>query len=353
MKRITVSCSRRYDVIIGNDLIDHISSFLNDFNLGNNILVITDDNVSPLYSDIVLKDLNQNYQTSKYVLPNGESSKNIDHLYQILNHLSENHFHRNDTILALGGGVVTDISGLVAALYMRGINLVMVPTTLLGMVDASIGGKTAIDLNSGKNLVGTFYQPLTVICDVDIIRKLPKSIFKEGMAEVIKYNVIEDCPIISYINNDTFMEHLEEVIEYCISIKAKIVSEDEYERKGLRKLLNAGHTFAHALENISDYQISHGIAVGTGLVYEATLSEYLGLCDHDTVQQIRKAIQKYDLLIPLEYDLNHIVNHMKLDKKNEDANISFILPTTLGKCIERKLSIEEVKQAYQKIGVIL
>ena len=352
MKTIRVSCSKPYDVRIGNDLIDHVAEYLQGFNIGNNILLISDDNVAPLYGDLLTKQLKQYYRVCRCNIPHGEASKNIDNLYKILNYLSENGFHRNDTIVALGGGVVTDLSGLCAALYMRGCNLVMVPTTLLGMVDASIGGKTAIDLPTGKNLVGSFYQPLTVICDADIIRDLPGDIFQEGMAEVIKCNVIEKCPIIQYINEDCFMEHLEEVIEYCISIKAKIVSKDEYETTGLRKLLNAGHTFAHALENISGYQISHGTAVGTGLVYEAALSNHLGLCDEDTLRQIANAVKKYELLIGFGYEMSDIVDHMKLDKKNEDGSISFILPKKLGKCIEKKLSFDEVKEAYAKIGVI-
>ena len=352
MKTISVNCSKQYNVHIGKKALDLLPTLLGTFSIGKNIFLITDDIVEKRYANKLIDLIPDSYRTVKYVLPNGESSKNSDNLLSILNTLANNSFKRNDTIIALGGGVVGDISGLSASLYMRGINLIQIPTTLLAMVDASIGGKTAIDLQKGKNLVGTFYQPLTVICDTEIIEELPEDIFKEGMAEVIKYNIIDRCQIIRYIEEGTFMDHLEEIIESCISIKAKVVSQDEYESKGLRKVLNAEHTFAHSLENMSNYHISHGKAVGTGLVYESQLAKYLGLCDEATCKRIKEALIKYDLLIDFDYLLTDLVDHMKLDKKNDSNLISFILPTELGACKEVKLSLEETKEAFLKIGVI-
>ena len=351
MRTFEVNCSKQYKVYYEKGLINRIKELLlNTFN-GHNILIITDDNVDPLYSDIIYNQLINKYNVNKFVLKHGEEAKNIDNLYQILTYLAQNQLKRNDLIIALGGGVIGDISGLSASLYMRGIEFVQIPTTLLAMVDASIGGKTAIDLPEGKNLVGSFYQPLIVICDPDIIRDLPEQIFNEGMAEVIKYNVINKNRIIEYVNNDQLFDKLDEVIEKCIEIKTDIVSKDEFEKTGLRKLLNAGHTFAHALENISNYSVSHGKAVGTGLVYEAALSNHLGYCDLDTVNQITKAVRKFDLLFEFDYSFDNIVDHMKMDKKNESNLISFILPEKIGKCREVKIRSSELKETYKKIGV--
>lgn len=352
MKTIKVNCSKTYDIFLGKNILNQVPHILKNLDLGSNILLVTDDNVEPLYAQKVIGHLEKDYHIVKYVLPHGEGSKNSGNLFSILNCLADHHFHRNDTVLSLGGGVVGDISGLCASLYMRGINFIQIPTTLLAMVDASIGGKTAIDISQGKNLIGSFYQPCAVICDTSIIRDLPEEIFQEGMAEVIKYNVIENVPIIKYINEGRFDEHLEEVIESCISIKARIVSEDEYEKTDTRKKLNAGHTFAHSLENLSNYKISHGLAVGTGLVYEAALAKELGMCKQSTYEQIMKAVRAYDLLMEIPYSAEELTAHMKSDKKNMDSRISFVLPEELGKCANIRLTEEEVKQIYAKIGVI-
>lgn len=351
MRTFEVNCSKQYNVYFEKGLIQGIKGFLSNSFKGHNILIIADDNVDPLYSDIVLNQLADNYTVKKLVLKHGEETKNIDNLYHILTYLAQNRFKRNDLIIALGGGVIGDISGLSASLYMRGIDFLQIPTTLLAMVDASIGGKTAIDLPEGKNLVGSFYQPLMVICDPDIIRKLPEPIFNEGMAEVIKYNVIDKNRIIEYVNNDLLEDKLEEVIEKCIEIKTEIVSKDEFEKTGLRRLLNAGHTFAHALENISNYSISHGRAVGTGLVYEAALANYLGYCEESTLSQIAQAVCRFDLLLKFDYDFDDLVDYMKADKKNDSGLISFILPERLGKCREIKMELSELKQAFKQIGV--
>ena len=350
MRTFEVNCSKQYKVYYEKGLINRVKELLlNTFN-GHNILIITDDNVDPLYSDIIYNQLINKYNVNKFVLKHGEEAKNIDNLYQILTYLAQNQLKRNDLIIALGGGVIGDISGLSASLYMRGIEFVQIPTTLLAMVDASIGGKTAIDLPEGKNLVGSFYQPLMVICDPDIIRDLPKPIFNEGMAEVIKYNVINENNIVEYINNDQLSDKLDEVIEKCIEIKTSIVSKDEFEKTGLRKLLNAGHTFAHALENISNYSISHGKAVGTGLVYETILSNHLEYCDLDTVNQIAKAVKKFNLMLEFDYSFEDIVDHMTMDKKNDNNLISFILPEKLGKCKEIMMKSSELKDIFKQIG---
>ena len=350
MKTINVNCSKKFNIYINNGLLSDIHSFISELKIGNNILIISDDIVSAKYGKIVSDQLSTDYYVKSFVFENGEKAKNIDNLHSILSFLAENRFKRNDTIIALGGGVVGDIAGLAASLYMRGINLIQIPTTLLAMVDASIGGKTAIDRPEGKNLIGSFHQPIAIFCDTDIIKDLPIEIFNEGMGEVIKYGIISDNPILSYINNNTFDEHLNEIIEYCIKSKIDVVEKDENETKGIRKVLNAGHTFAHSLEKASNYNIPHGIAVATGLVYEAKIANCLKICDNNTVDQILTAVDKYDLLIDFPYEYNDLISYMALDKKNNDNDISFILPTRIGNCLETKISKNELTDIFNHIG---
>lgn len=233
-----------------------------------------------LYLDELASSLSvYGFEATVYVFTNGERSKNMHVLSEILEFLASDNYRRNDTIIALGGGVVGDIAGMAAALYMRGISVIQIPTTLLAAVDSSVGGKTAIDLKGGKNLAGVFWQPSMVICDVDIIEKLPDGLFAEGMAEVIKCDIIKNLSIIDYIEAGTIKSHLDGMIYDCISLKKDIVEQDEFDIKGMRNILNVGHTVAHAIEKLSGYTISHGKAVGTGMIIEAQLANYLGISE--------------------------------------------------------------------------
>ena len=352
MSIININCSKNYNIHITNDLINHLKQYLINLNIGESILVISDDIVFDKYGKTVIEQLNNDYIVKSFVFEHGESSKNISNLLAIISFLADNNYKRNDSIIALGGGVVGDISGLASSLYMRGINFIQIPTTLLAMVDASVGGKTAIDIKQGKNMVGTFYQPRIVLCDPDIIKNLPKDIFNEGMAEVIKYNIINNNSIISYINNNVLFDKLNEIIETCIKIKAEIVNNDEFETKGLRRCLNAGHTFGHSLEKASNYSISHGNAVGTGLIYESLISCELGLCNVETVEIIKKAIIKYDLLIDFDYSFDQLINNMKMDKKNTDSKISFIMPVKLGEYVDYKINKSDLLRILERIGYV-
>ena len=350
MKTINVKCSNPYNIYLGSNIIHKLNDCFAGLNLGNNILIVTDDNVEKKYLNIVLEQLKDKYNVTHLVFENGEQIKQLSNLEIIINKLADSGFRRNDSIIALGGGVIGDISGLASSLYMRGINFIQIPTTLLSMVDASVGGKTAIDLKQGKNLLGSFYQPKVVICDTQIIKDLPKDVFNEGMGEVIKYNVIDDNPIIEYINNNQLDEKLEDIIEYCIRSKVDVVDKDEYETKGLRKILNAGHTYGHALEKASDYKLAHGVAVGTGLLYEAALSEKFGLCDSQLINKLKEALSKFDLIVKVPYSVDQLVNNMTLDKKNKDDEIVFMLPTQLGKTKEVKIDINTLKSLLTQIG---
>lgn len=354
MNKIHINTYKQYDVVIGRGLINNIEPLIISVCNSNRIAIITDDIVNNLYGDSVFQQLiNKKYDVCKFVFQNGEQSKNISTLSNILEFLADNGLKRNDTIIALGGGVVGDIAGLSAALYVRGIKFIQVPTTLLAMVDASIGGKTAIDLKAGKNLAGAFWQPSLVVCDIDIIEKLPQKIFTEGMGEVIKYDVIGNYGICEKIENEELFEDLESIIANCIMLKKQIVEEDELETIGIRKLLNVGHTIAHGIEKMSNFSISHGFAVGTGLVWEAGIAFQKSICDLKTFEIIKKTVIRAGLFVECSYDLTDFVESMKKDKKNTDNHISFMLPNELGKCKEYKIGDNELITLLEKVGEMI
>lgn len=350
MRKIHVNVSKPYDVLIGNGLINELPGLIFPVCTSNRVAIVTDDIVAGLYLEKVEEELKERgFETGSFIFQNGEQSKNIDTLSDILEFLAENHIRRNDTLIALGGGVPGDITGLAAAIYMRGISVIQVPTTLLAAVDSSVGGKTAIDLKNGKNLAGAFWQPSMVVCDVGIIERLPDDIFAEGMAEVIKCNVIKDLPIIEWIGDGTICTHLEDVIYECIALKRDVVEQDEYDVKGIRNILNVGHTVAHAVEKLSGYTVSHGHAVGTGLVVESEMASRLSLCDEATIQKLKTAVDAYNLPVATPWSAEVMVDAMKSDKKNRDAQIVFELPYRLGECKEIKLDKSKATELINDI----
>jgi 3-dehydroquinate synthase len=345
VRRISVNVSKKYDVLIGRGLLADIGKLIKPICISNHVAIVTDDIVSELFLKIIESSLGKcGISSVSFIFPNGEKSKNIDTLSSILEFLAENQIRRNDTLIALGGGVVGDIAGLAASIYMRGISVIQVPTTLLSSVDSSVGGKTAIDLKHGKNLAGAFWQPSMVVCDVDIIESLPDLVFSEGMAEVIKCNLIKDLPIINWIEQGVLRSHLEDVVFYCVDLKREIVERDEYDVIGVRNTLNVGHTVAHAIEKLSQYKYSHGIAVGTGIVIESQISMKMGICSPDVVKRIMTAIREYNLMI---YDMpwtpEEMVDAMKSDKKNRSSDVVFELPISFGNCKEVYVNPIELK----------
>ena len=350
MKTITVNTSKVYDVCLGKDLIYQLPNLIAPFCKGRKVGVITDDNVDVLYATAMKDELEaEGYQVSKFVFPHGEESKNINTLSDILEYFASCHFTRKDFFVSIGGGVAGDITGLAAALYMRGIQFIQVPTTLLSMVDASVGGKTAVDLQAGKNLIGAFWQPSRVVADTQIIADLPQDIFAEGMAEVIKSDLIANAGIVNWTIEGAVKAHLDEVIESCIQMKRSVVEKDEYETKGLRKVLNMGHTVAHAIEKLSNYQVSHGVAVATGLVWEAQIACQMGLCGEPLVKDIREAVDVYHLYYNVPFMVESMVDAMRGDKKNDDSRIDFVFPVTYGKWEEHKLELQELVALLKQI----
>ena len=325
MNKIDVTLlNNPYSIYFINDF-DEMGLYNYLFNKYKKVLIITDDIVENLYLHKLLYYFRKtNLEVFTHVIKNGESSKNIDSSMKILNFLALNSFHRNDIIVSLGGGVVGDLSGFVASIYMRGIDFIQIPTTLLSAVDASIGGKTAIDIEYGKNLVGTFHQPKAIFQIRSIFKELPQSLIIEGLSEVIKYGAIFNTKILDLVESG-FEKNMDDIIYLCAKAKAEIVSVDEKEN-GLRAILNFGHTFGHALEQYSNYTISHGFAVAYGMLFEIYIAYKMNYCSEAFFNRLGEIITRNIELSCIKYSVDDLIYYMQKDKKNKNDNISFALP---------------------------
>lgn len=297
-------------------MIDYNNSIYSSLPQGLKTLIITDSNVAELYLDGLHNALSEREcNVSSMILPAGEESKNLSNVEKIYEELSADKFSRADYIVALGGGVITDISGYAAATYLRGIKFVSIPTSLLAMVDAAHGGKCGVDLKCGKNLVGTFYEPTDVICDYRYLSTLPKAVFTDGMAEVIKYAFIMDEALFDILNDASClydnMDIVGKVVEMCIADKKAVVAKDRYDF-GIRRILNFGHTYAHALEQISGYKVGHGFAVSLGMIKITELAVKKGLCSEDVLSNLKKMLISNDL--PVDYSRLEVIRDIPKDK---------------------------------------
>jgi 3-dehydroquinate synthase len=316
----------QYPIFVGDDLLPSLSRRLS---LESSFVVITDDNVGPLYSHLI--GASQPLQI--ITMPSGEGHKNLDTVTPIYSQLINSGLDRSGAIIALGGGVVGDMAGFLAATYMRGVKLIQCPTTLLSMIDASIGGKTGVDLAQGKNLVGAFKQPAVVLADLTTLKTLPKNEFLSGMAEVIKHGIIASPNLLERIRSSSWKSYgvnsdnqFQAMVVEAIEIKKEIVQEDPFER-GIRAHLNLGHTFAHAIETVSHYRIKHGFAVSMGLVAAARLSSELGHCDPAFATSIERLLDDVGLptRIPSEIEPGQMMEVMQRDKKRVSGRIHYVL----------------------------
>ena len=345
MKKVHVNASPPYDALIGAGLLREAGKLLKSVCNSDRLVIVTDDLVDGLYGEGLIKALEQeDFFVLKFVIQNGEKFKNLSVLERILNFLIENEVHRNDTLIALGGGVVGDLAGFAAAIYQRGVAVVQIPTTLLAMVDSAVGGKTGIDLPMGKNLVGAFHQPKLVLADTETLQTLPQSQLAAGMGEIIKYGVIRKNRILERIGQ----VNLEELIAECIKLKGFFVEWDEFDQKGIREILNAGHTVGHAIEKLSGYTIPHGKAVAIGLVTEACMAVDLGLAEAATYERIFSVVKGCGLYEKLPYPTAELAQAMQSDKKNRDKGIAFILPQEIGKYARQELTVQQVTELLKK-----
>lgn len=348
MEKVKVNASKKYDVIIGYDTSALLGNKVKELFGDVRVCIVTDDNVAPLYLDNLRERLGkEKIRHEWFVMKHGERSKSQKVLFELLEFLAEKHFTRSDVIIAFGGGVTGDLAGLAAALYMRGMHLVQMPTTLLAMVDSSVGGKTAINLEAGKNLAGVFNQPELVLCDTSMLRTLPRECFCDGMAEIIKYGVIADRRLFELVRDGGAILNLEKVIARCVEIKRDMVREDEYDT-GRRQLLNFGHTFAHAMEKLSNYEITHGTAVAMGMVLMAELAWNNKYSTERCQDEIIDALLENGLPVSCPYEPSELYYNAIGDKKVSSGMITLIVPEKIGKCRRLEISLNEFRELLKK-----
>lgn len=344
MKTVEVDAAVRYNIVIDKGILPKSGDMIKEVTSAESVAVITDDTVDKLYSDVVMKSLSDaGFETFKFVFPHGEKSKNISTFSSILEFLAESGLTRTDALVALGGGVVGDVAGFAAASYLRGIDFIQIPTTLLACVDSSVGGKTAIDLKAGKNLAGAFYQPKLVIADFETLSTLTDGIFADGMAEVIKYGVIFDKAFFEFLRDNEAKDNLEYVITRCVELKRDIVNADEKE-KGVRALLNFGHTVGHAIEKCSGYKIPHGSAVAVGMVIISRAAYKCSFCDENCTDIIASLNKKYSLPVSTDFSSSELSSAAMADKKRSGDKIKLIIPEALGNCVIKSVPTSELEK---------
>lgn len=347
-----------YSIIIGDSLIKNIGSFLKPLKLGENVLVVTNPKVKSLYSKPLINSLkNHDFNVDLITIPDSERSKSIEELDIILNKISKFDFQKKFFVLALGGGVVGDFSGFLAGIYKRGIPYVQVPTTLLAQVDSSIGGKTALDLPSGKNLIGLFYQPKVVISDVSSLKTLNLKQLRCGLAEVLKYGLIKDSKLFDFLetNIDKILTADQEVLEFivtrCSQIKAEIVAEDEKEIKGIRTILNFGHTIGHAIEAATNFsKFTHGEAISIGMMFALDLSCDFGFIDYDLENRAEFLLKKIGLPVTVSgLAVDKIIKYYYSDKKFNGSKNKFVLIEQIGKAkIVENIPLDLIKNILRR-----
>ena len=348
MTTVQVKTSRAYEVKIGRGLLETLGHEAAGLVKGRSAAIVSDSNVAPLYLDRVKTSLEKaGFRTCAFVFPAGESSKNGETYLNLLEFLAENQITRSDTLVALGGGVVGDLTGFAAATFLRGVDFIQLPTTLLAAVDASVGGKTAIDLKNGKNLAGAFYQPRLVLCDLDTLDTLPDDIFADGCAEVIKYGMIGDEGLLDLLGQKDFRDDPEEVVARCIASKRDLVEADEFDT-GARQLLNLGHTIGHGIEACSGYGISHGKAVAMGMTIITRSAIAQGMCPSESLNNLQKLLKQYGLPDATEYSAADLYEKTLSDKKRTGGTISLVVPIAWGKSVLHKVPVGDLLNWIEK-----
>lgn len=351
---------RSYPILIGSNLVHDIEKCLNEVTQsGNKAILVFDEGFHNVINQFGWEFVN-NFPS--LVLPSGETTKSVEYLSKLWSFFSEQCVDRTSTVFAIGGGVIGDLCGFASASFLRGINFYQIPTTLLAMVDSSVGGKTGINLKAGKNLVGAFHQPKGVFVDLSLLKTLPKREFSAGMAEVIKYGLLGNKGLFKILSDFptpicSKSSELSEIIKICCSDKAKIVEEDETESissSGGRALLNLGHTFAHAIEAVAGYgEYLHGEAVSIGLVSAFRLSKLCGFCLENDEGKLVKILNSYNLPVRLinPLDTNLLINAMQADKKVSSGILRFVLLREIGEAfVTNEVGIEIVSKVWRSVG---
>lgn len=343
-----MKASRSYEVKIGRDLLKTVGGEAASLIKGRTAAIVSDSNVAPLYLEQTRASLESaGFRTYSFVFPAGEGSKNGQTYLDLLEFLAEHQITRSDTLVALGGGVVGDLTGFAAATFLRGVAFIQIPTTLLAAVDASVGGKTAIDLKNGKNLAGAFYQPRLVLCDLDTLSTLPSDVFADGCAEVIKYGMIGDPGLLELLETTDFRADPEEIVARCIAQKRDLVEEDEFDT-GARQLLNLGHTIGHGIEACSSYELSHGKAVAIGMTLITRAAVAFGQCPPEALPRLQSLLKRYDLPDTTGYEAEELYEKTLSDKKRTGSTISLVVPTAWGKSELQKVAVSDLYHWIEK-----
>lgn len=347
---VHVCASLSYDVIIGKGLLANTGK-LSAKNISPcRCVLVTDDNVNSLYSDTVERSLKESgFDVNKFVVPHGEESKSIENYAALISFCAKNTLCRSDCLFALGGGVVGDLTGFVAATYLRGIRFVCIPTTLLSAVDSSVGGKTAIDIPQGKNLVGAFHQPSLVICDYEVLDTLTDETLADGYAEIIKYGIINDRELFDILKAPVKSQR-GKIIARCVKNKRDIVTLDERDNDQ-RQLLNLGHTVGHAIELCSSFSISHGHAVAIGIAIVTRAAVKSGFCPENDCNEIISLLKKYDLPVQCPYSAKQLFECATADKKRSGDSLTLVVPHGIGDTRLHKTKITEL-EAFIESGLI-
>ncbi|MDE5754743.1 MAG: 3-dehydroquinate synthase [Oscillospiraceae bacterium] len=351
MDKIHVPVTNAYDIILERGLLSKCGTLIRELELtsAEHFVIITDDHVDKLYTDTVMHSLQESrFQAEKFVFPHGEASKSAETLLKIYSFLCEKEITRSDCLIALGGGVVGDITGFAAATFLRGISYIQIPTSLLAQVDSSVGGKTAIDLPEGKNLVGAFKQPCAVLCDFDVLKTLPREFLIDGMGEVIKYGMIANAELfykLAEYDLETIQTHFDEIIPACIRIKRDVVAEDELDN-GLRMILNFGHTLGHAIEAYYHYETyTHGCAVAAGM---CLMTKYCG--NPEEYSLLKACVSRYQL--PTDADLSVSVQELiplcGNDKKRAGYHLRYIVCSPIGTAKIHRDSLSEFRKHFER-----
>lgn len=344
MTKIRINTSTPYDVVIGKGLLESAGELIAGAVKGRKAVIVTDDIVNGLYAEKLAASMAKSgFTTDVFVFPNGEESKSHKTLIELYDFLSKKNITRSDFLVALGGGVVGDLTGFAAATYLRGIDYVQIPTTLLAQVDSSVGGKTAVDIEAGKNLVGAFKQPHIVIADTNTLLTLTDEIFTDGMGEVVKYGMIWSRELFDLLKTGKTKENLEKVVEQCVDIKRQVVETDEFDT-GLRMILNFGHTLGHSIEKFYNYKgFSHGKAVSVGMYIITVMAEKAGLIETPVSGELKACLEANNMPFESAADGASLFSGAVNDKKRFSDNINIILCRTIGKADIVKMSISDFK----------
>ena len=314
-------------------------------------MLVSDDAVWPLYGGAVRRSLETAGLTvCSFVFPHGESSKCACTYLELLDALCAQQLTRKDAIAALGGGVAGDLAGFAASTYLRGIGFIQIPTTLLAAVDSSVGGKTAVDLPTGKNQAGSFYQPCIVICDPNTLETLPEEQYRCGCAEIIKYSMLGNAAFFEELYKTPVREQYEHVIEVCVQMKRDIVGADEYDL-GRRRTLNLGHTFGHAVEQCSDFSLLHGEAVAIGMATVTRAAVKRGICGEETLARLLDILHRYGLPTETGYELDKLYEAELVDKKISGGKMHLIVPEKIGQVRMETIPVEALRDWMQDGGI--